>query len=215
MKITLNPHQTLWFASDTHYSHKNICKGTSNWKDTDNCRNFETVEQMNNEMVSNINNVVMEDDILFHLGDWAWGEYKQIKEFRDRINCKNVNLILGNHDLVISKYLNTNNPKLNVRSLFKTINNYVYLTVRVPQKKKNSYIKYTFILMHYPIASWNGLRRGTIHLHGHIHSTPDTRITGGKAMDVGMDGNGLYPISLDEVVRLTNSNAVNFINLKI
>ena len=31
MKIKLEPTQQLFFTSDTHYNHKNICRGVTNW----------------------------------------------------------------------------------------------------------------------------------------------------------------------------------------
>jgi calcineurin-like phosphoesterase family protein len=42
---------------------------------------------------------------------------------------------------------------------------------------------------------------GTIHLHGHVHLPPNKRMGKGKMMDVGMDGNGLDVISVEEVMR--------------
>ena len=54
--------------------------------------------------------------------------------------------------------------------------------------------------MHYPIASWHDMNKDTIHLHGHVHLPYHLRLAEGKAMDVGVDGNELDPISLDEVL---------------
>lgn len=31
MKILLQPGQRVWFTSDTHYNHANICRGTTQW----------------------------------------------------------------------------------------------------------------------------------------------------------------------------------------
>jgi calcineurin-like phosphoesterase family protein len=56
--------------------------------------------------------------------------------------------------------------------------------------------------MHFPIASWDGMNDGVIHLHGHIHLPPNKRIASGKAVDVGVDGNNLYPIVMDDVLKL-------------
>ncbi len=35
------------------------------------------------------------------------------------------------------------------------------------------------------------MNQGVIHLHGHVHLPPHLRVADGKAMDVGVDGNGL------------------------
>ena len=43
-------------------------------------------------------------------------------------------------------------------------------------------------MLHYPITSWNNLRKGRIHLHGHCHLPHHEKISGGRRMDVGMDG---------------------------
>ena len=36
----------------------------------------------------------MEDDFLIHLGDWSFGGFDSIKEFRSRINCKNITSVV-------------------------------------------------------------------------------------------------------------------------
>ena len=98
MKIILKPHQRIWFMSDPHYNHKNICRGVSSWDDLSKTRDFKTLDEMNDAIVRNINNVVAVDDILFCLGDWSFGGFDKIRQFRDRIVCQNIHLILGNHD---------------------------------------------------------------------------------------------------------------------
>ena len=58
------------------------------------------------------------------------------------------------------------------------------------------------VLCHYPIASWHDMNKGVMHLHGHVHLPSDKRIAQGRAMDVGVDGNNLKPVSLKEVLGL-------------
>jgi calcineurin-like phosphoesterase family protein len=65
-----------------------------------------------------------------------------------------------------------------------------------------------FMLMHFPIASWDNLARGVIHLHGHVHLPPHRRIGPGKMMDVGVDGNGLNPIILNDVLTLMKNQPI-------
>ena len=97
--IKLQPHQKLFFTSDTHYNHKNICRGVTSWTHAEgHTRDFPTLAKMNDTIVNNINNVVGQDDILIHLGDWSFGGFESISEFKHRLICQNVYLILGNHD---------------------------------------------------------------------------------------------------------------------
>ena len=163
MKIKLNTGQKLWFTSDTHYDHKNICRATTAWKDSDNLtRDFSSLDQMNDELIHWINSRVGQDDILFHLGDWSFNGFENIRKFRERIVCKNVHLILGNHDHHIAR------NKDNIQSIFSSVNEYLSLEVTW-EKGKGKFERAKFVLMHYPIASWNGMNDGVIHLHGHVH----------------------------------------------
>jgi len=99
----------VWIFSDPHYNHKNICRGTTNWRLPDGTipisqtRDFSDLNKMNSAIVNNINNIVMQDDTLICLGDWSFGGFESIKEFWDRIVCKNIYLILGNHDQHIER----------------------------------------------------------------------------------------------------------------
>ena len=54
------------------------------------------------------------------------------------------------------------------------------------------------ILMHYPIASWDGMHHGSWMLHGHSHATYHTKHN--KIMDVGIDSSSeLAPFTYEEV----------------
>ena len=47
MKIKLEPTQRLYFTSDTHYNHTNICRGTTRWTNADDItRDFKTLSEM-------------------------------------------------------------------------------------------------------------------------------------------------------------------------
>jgi len=203
LKLKLENGQKLWFTSDTHYNHTNICRGVSKWKDFNGnvpikqTRDFNTLEDMNDVIVKSINSVVGENDILFHLGDWSFGGFENIVEFRNRILCKNIHLILGNHDHHIER------NKDNIQRLFSSVNQYLRLSVS----------GYEFILMHYPIASWHNMNDNVIHLHGHVHLPPDKKLSQGKAMDVGVDGNFLLPYSLNEITRIMNNQPIAKLSL--
>jgi len=198
MKIELKPGQQIFFTSDSHYNHKNICSATTEWKDAeDKTRKFNSLSEMNDALVSNINMNVCEDDILFHLGDWSFGGFDSIEEFRNRINCKNVHLVLGNHDLHIER------NKHNIQRLFSSINHYIKLNIQRPGLTSKSKLDtFRLILMHFPIASWDGMNEGVIHLHGHLHLPMHLRVGQGKSIDVGVDGNNMEPLSLNKILFL-------------
>lgn len=96
--------QNVWVTSDTHYGHKNICRGTSEWNRDElnpghsGTRDFKTLSEMNEALVYGINAHVQPDDILIHLGDWSFGGLDNIFVFRNRLACKNIYLAYGNHD---------------------------------------------------------------------------------------------------------------------
>jgi calcineurin-like phosphoesterase family protein len=182
IKVPVNtknsPEVNVWITSDTHYSHKNICRGVTAWRTKEGeipvsqTRDFATIEKMNSTIVNNINEVVGQDDMLIHLGDWSFGGFEQIREFWDRIICKNIHLVLGNHDHHIE------NNRDGSQGLFKSVSH--YNTLEIGQFK--------FRLMHYPISSWDGLGKGVMHLHGHCHLPNNLKLSKGQRMDVGMDG---------------------------
>ena len=188
MKIVIEKGQRVYFTSDTHYNHTNICRGVSTWEGSRGTRDFNTLHQMNSILVNGINSIVGENDVLIHLGDWSFGGIDSIAEFRNQIVCKNIHLILGNHDHHIE------NNREGSQGLFKSVSH--YNTLEVGQFK--------FRLMHYPISSWDGLGKGVMHLHGHCHLPTNLRLSKGQRMDVGMDGHPEFrPYNvMDEVVPL-------------
>jgi len=157
---------------------------------------------MNSHLIDNINAKVAQDDILFHLGDWSFGGFEQIQKFRDRIFCKNVHIITGNHDHHIEK------NRENCQSLFSSVNKYLDLIVKWNAGTTYYIGEQRFALMHFPIASWDNMAKGAIHLHGHVHFPANKRIGSGKMMDVGCDGNGLKPIPLSQIMSIMNKQPI-------
>jgi calcineurin-like phosphoesterase family protein len=204
--------KNIWITSDTHYSHKNLCRGITEWRlpdgsiPIDSTRDFPNLEKMNATMVYNINCVVMQDDVLIHLGDWSFGGFESIKEFWNRLVCKNIYLFLGNHDKHI--LINRNG----IRDLF----------VNVDKEEENFLFEdNVFHLHHYPLNSWKDMKDGTIHLHGHTHLKDEKRFGKGKKMDVGICGHPEFrPYNLKhEIIRtmkkidiVTDESYVSMIN---
>ena len=195
---TLETTGKIFITSDTHFGHKNLCRGVTNWRTQDgeipieSTRDFQTIEQMNERIVDGINFMVGQDDTLIMLGDVSFGGFENIGIFLDRLVCKNIHLILGNHDTHIEK------NREEIQNRFLSVQH--YLEVRINDKD--------FVLCHYPLQSWHGLNKGVIHLHGHVHLSPDKKFGNGKKMDVGMDGNGLNPYSIDEIIKIMDKRPV-------
>ena len=169
-----------YFTSDTHFHHANIIRYCN--------RPFSTVEEMNNVLIENINKKVKPDDTLYHLGDFAKFDVKGIRE---KINCKNIVLILGNHD-------NIKNIRRNA-SLFAGIHNLLQIKSCIG----NGVIT-EIVLCHYAMRIWNKSHYGTWHLYGHSHGTlyddPNS-----LSFDVGVDPCNYVPLSITEVKNKMNA----------
>jgi calcineurin-like phosphoesterase family protein len=153
----------LWFTSDTHLDHKNILKYTS--------RPFNTVDEMNENLVLIWNSLVRPGDTVYHLGDFAFARHEY---WRNRLNGQIV-LIEGSHDRMDSK----------ARKSFQWVG-----------PRHTVHGDPDIILSHYAMRVWPRSHYGTWHLYGHSHG----RLPGlGKSFDVGVDCHGLAPISLDRV----------------
>lgn len=191
----------IYFTSDLHLGHANAIGFTS--------RPFLDVEQMNEGLIKNINETVMTNDELWILGDFAFKvNMAAAKQFRDQINCKTVHMITGNHDKDYTR-------------------DHIFQSVQHYKELKTEYGK--FILFHYPIYEWNGAHNGTIHLHGHIHSTgsyntanlqkkyidrfPEKSFMKDSALglriyDIGVDANNYRPISITQIAELMNLRSI-------
>lgn len=183
----------IWFTSDTHFGHSNIVLGTSKWADKESCRKFSSIEEHDETLINNINSLVKPDDVLYHLGDWSFGGHFKIPIYRKRIKCKNINLIIGNHDSNIRR---SNSP---YKTLFSSIKDADLISVSFKDKKQNIF------LSHYAHSVWPESHHGCVHLFGHSHNS----LKGvGKSMDVGMDTNWYFPYSLDEIMFYMESKEI-------
>lgn len=123
-------------------------------------------EDWDEHFIEQTNKVVQWDDRLFVLGDFAW---RAGESYLRRIRCKNVHLIIGNHD------------KMSIARLFKTCEDVA--EIRLGDQK--------IWLSHYAHAYWPASHRGSIHLYGHNHGRYedilDLAFPGRRAMDVCPD----------------------------
>jgi len=161
----------VFFTADTHLGHCNILKYCN--------RPWNNHEAMNEGIIQRFLEVLRPGFTLYHLGDVCHTQFP-IKNFLDRLPNGQVHLIYGNHD----KPKLLKHPKIvwagdikHVKSLDK---------------------KYSTVLLHYPMRSWNGKGHGSFHFYGHCHG----KVPGlDRSMDVGVDTNNYYPYSWDELVK--------------
>lgn len=132
-----------------------------------------SVEEMDDYMIEEWNKVVEPQDTVYHLGDFAW----KAENGRKALSKLNgfIHLIEGNHELS------------SLYSQFQSVSQYTEVIIN------NQLI----VLFHYPIRSWNGIFKGSWHLHGHTHNLLPIRP--GKSLDIGVDSVGYQPLEFDQV----------------
>lgn len=184
----------IWFSSDFHFGHTNITgPKVSNWKSG--YRDFDSVHEMNKTLTQTINKYVKKDDMLYFLGDFAFGGHQNIPSYRHSLQVERIHLCRGNHDNHIDKYTN----------LFESINDVMWYKERKDRP---------IFMSHYSHRVWEGSHKGYIHLYGHSHdSIPDW----GKSMDIGVDTayrlTGEYrPFSIDEIISIMDKRDIAFID---
>lgn len=175
-----------YVTSDLHFSHRNIISFCP-WSRGQ----FSTIEEMNAKIVENINSVVTDNDELYILGDIGFGDLSITIELLKQINGKKI-IIEGNHD---KKLVNLDAFQMQRRGL-----GIVNVTPYLEINHKVDGLNHLICMFHFPIESWSSCHYGSIHLHGHKHSSPDQSIKRRK-MDIGADTNDLMPYLLDDVVR--------------
>lgn len=165
-----------WFASDHHFFHRNIidfCK-----------RPFSCLEQMHEEFIRQHNSVVSQEDRVWFVGDFSFGEPDDTSNVLRRMHGQKF-LIKGNHD---------HQRRLNGTIGFAGVFQYKELKIGEDH----------IILCHFPLLMWNRAHHGSYHLHGHSHGTlryPPSHQTA-CIFDVGVDHihalNGNYsPVDWD------------------
>ena len=148
---------------------------------------------MDEGLIQNWNRVVGKDDLVFHLGDFAFATNGRWKELIDRLNG-HIHLILGNHDVVRW-------PRDKTMELFDSVSH--QMIIKIDGR--------TVYLNHYPYLCFGGAWRGPEHavyqLFGHIHSGPNCEGADTDRLvnlfpyqyDVGVDNNNYTPVSWEQV----------------
>lgn len=129
--------QKTFFISDTHFGHSNIIKFEPYY------RPYKTIQEHDAALVDKWNSVVNKNDIVWHLGDFAFGS--QNVKIASKLNGIK-KLVLGNHDTAPTAQYLQYFDKLYGCASYKG-----------------------FILSHVPVHS-SQFHRFMGNIHGHLHS---------------------------------------------
>ena len=165
-----------WITSDLHFGHKRIkefCPETRG--------RFRDVDHMREVMISEWNESVAQEDVVYMLGDVAFLPAVDAVAIMQRLNGRKI-LIEGNHDRKL-----LNDPPF--RRCFESVHSYLRLT-------HNGQL---VIMFHYPILEWDQMHRGAVHFYGHVHGKP-TGLEQYRARDAAFDATGRVVSDLDHMI---------------
>lgn len=168
---------TVYVTSDLHFNHTSII---------DYCNRPVSDDRKHNDwIISQLNSVITPADTVYHLGDLilrlSKKDWSRAVTLLHRLNGK-WKLIPGNHDeRKFLKYLEAVAP------------NKFEILEPIHELKIN---KNTFVFCHYPLQSWNKMRYGSVHLHGHLHNT-ELEYKVDNRFNVCFDANNFLPVRLD------------------
>jgi calcineurin-like phosphoesterase family protein len=151
--------QKVFFTADLHLGHDKI-RGYCN-------RPFSHKIEMDDAIISSINETVSKNDILYIIGDFCH-KGGDVKEYRERINSQYVHIILGNHD---------------------NANKFGNEFASIEYQKMILYTNQKIFMCHYPMRSWSGSYRKSWMLYGHVHGRlhREDVASGTLTLDVGVD----------------------------
>ena len=169
---------TTWVTSDLHFGHKNIMSFCPDSR----ARFRNDLNYMNEQMVKEWNDLIDPEDTVYILGDVAFMSGSDAAKMVMRLNGVKI-LVRGNHD---RKTL----MDVNFRNAFAEVHEYLDI----------NYNGTKVVMFHYPIAEWDQMHRGAVHLHGHLHGG----ISGMekyRCRDMGMDATGRIAVSMEDAIR--------------
>lgn len=184
----------VWFTADLHLGHGNILRfcdrpflsgaerdllaaegPRGKWRVSE-----ESLRRHDDALIEAINERVEPGDLLWIVGDFCTGQLVDAARYRDRIRCRRVYLVWGNHDhrgigSVFTDTLEQGMIEVEGQSIW---------------------------LNHYPMRSWNRSFHGSWHLYGHVHArlaAQDAEQDWMLTRDVGVDACAYRPLSFEEL----------------
>lgn len=170
-----------WFIGDTHFGHRGIIEYMSEH------RPFTDIESHDEALIKNWNEVVSDDDKVYHLGDFCLN--RKSLAVAKRLKGRKI-LIMGNHDIFrTTEYLDAGFERVQGALQFENL-----------------------ILTHIPVHTQQLEHRFFANVHGHLHSnlikTPSQMLENGvivppqpdwRYLNVSCEHINCTPITLEEV----------------
>lgn len=181
----------IFFTGDLHFGHENVIAFDK--------RPFNTVEEMDAELIRRWNSKVGKGDLVYLLGDMIWKTRNDDAPSLIKSLNGQIILIKGNHDRFL------HNAK--AKSALAGVKDYDDICVTLEDGTKKR-----VILCHYFIPMYNGHRYQAIHLHAHSHFTDEADYEVAIADRLNAEGirNEIYnvgcmywdyePVTLDEII---------------
>ena len=213
----------VFVTTDTHLKHDRAFV----WE----IRGFKNSKEHTDAIIDGINENARFTDKLIHFGDFCLNtDESGLNELLSRIQCQNIYLLWGNH----------NNPlwKIYQREVKEWLgyNDEGYNTLAggtphiddeieiYPFRYRNlifvgNYLEFTvdgkfFVGSHYPIAIFNQMQNGTMHLCGHSHYNYEkSKATNldSKILDVGWDGHNKI-LTIEEVLAIMEKKGLQVVD---
>ena len=137
--------------------------------------------KVQNSSLANLNKKVGENDILYFLGDFCLSGTDRARHYRDRIICRNIHVIEGNHDLALGE----------IKGAFSSWSQLAEIGVGGQR----------IVLCHYAMRVWHHSSRGVWNLYGHSHGKlPDDPAS--LSLDIGVDSHDFQPWHFHEIRRV-------------
>ncbi|MHA6643655.1 metallophosphoesterase family protein [Mesorhizobium sp. A623] len=177
---------TTYLTADTHFGHPLMVRENGP------NRPFNDVYAMNRALVEAWNQTVNPEDTVWHLGDFSMKlDNREMAEIYFSLNGIK-HLIVGNHDVDKKGKLLEGLKRLDWKS--------------VSHAAEIKHDGNRIMLSHYAGWTWNQAHRGAYLAFGHTHGSM-LGLPG--SVDVGVDAQGMVPISCEEFVRQAEDTIIN------
>ena len=186
----------IWFSSDHHFYHSNVIRYCS--------RPYRSIEEMNADLVQKWNEVVMPEDTVYYLGDFALA-HRAVEVYTPLLNGTK-HLIMGNHDFPHPAHPRGRKQGVKWKQLYLDYGwNSVELTKTMEIGGELVHLNHLPYTASHPRAKYNMYESPETRplICGHVHEKWKIKISGNKYLmyNVGVDVHNMYPVSIDTVAK--------------